>query len=223
MGRYMAELEAVKLALQLKGEEAEAAQQHAQGLAPNTQQLTTSALPQLDWDNLGAPSQQQAPPQGSTPANPPPPPDQQSWPQSLDPWDLAAASAPSAPSQAQAALALPTFESSAWLPVSEAARERHMLLASGPSSHRSRAPRAGSAPVYPQPVPRPEAVQQASLMDADHRPHGGVSNLMPPPQLELQLGPQQLEVRFCALGCAIQLLGLSGPEDIWLAGTTCAV
>ena len=45
----------------------------------------------------------------------------------MDPWDLAAASAP-LPSQAQAALALPTFESSTWLPVSEAARERHMLL-----------------------------------------------------------------------------------------------
>ena len=31
-------------------------------------------------------------------------------------------------------------------------------------------------------------------MDADHRPPGGLPDLMPSPQLELQLGPQQLEV-----------------------------
>ena len=121
MGRFMGELEAVKLALQLKGQEAEAGQlMHQQGLAPDTQQLTTSPLSQLDWDALGTP------PQPSAPHAPPPPQappsSQPSWqlPQSMDPWDLAAASSP-APSQAQAALALPTFDSSSYLPVSEVA------------------------------------------------------------------------------------------------------
>ena len=82
-----------------------------------------------------------------------------------------------------------------WL---QAARERHLLLSTG-LSQRPRT-RSGplAAPVYPHPVPRPDPVQQASLMDADHRPPGGVPNLMPSPQLELQLGPQQLEVSSAA-------------------------
>ena len=127
MGRFMGELEAVKLALQLKGQEAEGGQlMHQQGLAPDTQQLTTSPLSQLDWDALGAPPQPSAPSAPPVPQAPPqsqpPPPSQPGWqlPQSMDPWDLAAASAP-APSQAQAALALPTFDSSSYLPVSEVA------------------------------------------------------------------------------------------------------
>ena len=45
--RYLPELEQVKLALQLSGQEASPDLHHQQGLAPNTQQLTTSALPQV--------------------------------------------------------------------------------------------------------------------------------------------------------------------------------
>ena len=207
MGRYIGELEAVKLALQLRGQEEEASHLlHQQGLAPDTQQLTTSPLSQLDWAALGAPSQASPSSQPQQQQPQPPAPPQQSWPGSMDPWDLAAASAP-LPSQAQAALALPTFDSSSYLPVSEAARERHMLLSTG-LSQRPRT-RSGSlaAPVYPHPVPRPEAVQQASLMDADHRPPGGVGDLMPSPQLELQLGPQQLEVSLCSRVMGRMVLG----------------
>lgn len=252
--QYLPELERLKLSLDIKGKSTDHffdLPQNARHTADTTQ-LATSNLPQLDWDELSAPTAPQLPaavpsaPQAgqqndpfafAAPASEPPPPPP---PASGDPFaaspmlgttagtnavsngsiDLLTGASTYAPaSMPQSAPASVTRSNSMRRPVaSQAALSRHAImpqqqarqpLAASRSSQQSLYPQFDKEPLAPidygnaEPsapaLPNQAAAlqqQQPNLMDA-----APVS--MPSPQLEMQLGPQQMQVT--AIADSIQL------------------
>lgn len=201
--RLFMELEAVKNGLRLKGEETSGPFQQPETHTPDTTQLTTSSLPEMDW---GALSGQPAATTSHSKQAPAP---------VAGPLDLLSGEAAGQPAQS----ALPTFDAmsfSAYGPASEAIRSRHALL---PVPAARRRPVLQQSPSRSLPYPSFDSsplpsisygdqqhanenaashLQQLSLMDAQPSAFPSSarleSMLTPSPQLELQLGPQEVPV-----------------------------
>ncbi|KAK9809287.1 hypothetical protein WJX73_001146 [Symbiochloris irregularis] len=205
------ELEAVKASLRLKGEELSQTWRQPESHTPGTEQVSTSSLQGLDWSALsGLPGS--SGPSGLTAA----PPGTYSF---SGPLDLLSGDAV-APAQHQPVM-LPTFDASAfssYAPASHEARARHALLAAPSERRRPAAPRASWNQALPYPTfdasPVPpiawthqsaasgelaDSLGQVSLMDAPAAPSSAphmaaLDAASVSPQLELQLGPQEIEV-----------------------------
>ncbi|KAK9868937.1 hypothetical protein WJX84_002248 [Apatococcus fuscideae] len=207
--QHFQELEKLKRSMNEREAAGENAWESRASARPSdTHLLTSSALPQVDWGQLGQTHNAQPAYQGRDMHAP-----VQQFAQPAHPQATISAPAYSADLGAQLDLLSGGLWDSATAPpgqpgVSQEAMERHALLPMpSPSSRFSRRDSQGGAamgPMYPALDSKPLAPIQygssphgssssASLIDADSQPRQPLQQ--PSPSLELQLGPQQMQVQ----------------------------